>query len=115
MFGLGKKHDMETAENYIREQSEDRPSALIRHYCIGETTDILEQFAGVKLADQDTVQIIQKLRNEHGYGPIDDYNLPGYIDPESCPEDYTAEELEAKATREEEQASRGGFFSWLRH
>lgn len=84
MFGFGNKasqEDMSTAEAYIKQDCQDgHISALVRHYHVSETADIISQFAGVDLSDDETAAIIQGLRNEYGLGPIADYNMPGYVD-----------------------------------
>jgi len=74
-FFSGRQHNDndDKAEGYIRDQS-----CLYRHYCIPEVQNSVQQFTGVVLSDDQAVDIVQKIRNERGMGPIADYNLPGY-------------------------------------
>lgn len=69
------------AEAYIRDQT-----CLYRHYNIKAVQDSLrDNRAGrpnVYLTDGEAVAIVQKIRNEKGMGPIADYNMPGYVDPD---------------------------------
>jgi hypothetical protein len=67
-----------TAESYIREQT-----ALYRHYDIAEVRRIVQQFTGVPLSDAQAIEIVQGIRDEHGLGPIREYNLPGYEEGEA--------------------------------
>jgi len=66
-----------TAEDCIRKNA-----ALYRHYCISEVQVVVSQFAGIDLTDDEAVEIVQKIRDEHRMGPIADYNMPGYIEEE---------------------------------
>jgi len=74
MFRLGRT-PLQRAENFIEQET-----CLYRHYAIDQTQLAVEQFTGVKLTDDQAVEIIQKLRNQHGMGPIEDYNMPGYVE-----------------------------------
>lgn len=129
--------DEQQAEAYLREQTPDEQhiTALVRHYAIEEVTDDIEWRAGIKLSDEQTVRIVQKLRNEYGCGPIAEYNKPGYISPEDYPEDQAAQQAyydernavrasgrsyaewvvggETDEERDEADNSGGGFFGWL--
>jgi len=109
------------AEEYILEDcTEDgsRVSALVRHYAVGETADILERHAGVRLTDTQTANVVQRLRDRYGMGPIDEHNQPGYVDPDDYPDDqdqqrqYNADREERDAEISNEQSG-GGFFGWL--
>jgi hypothetical protein len=67
-----------TAETYICEQT-----ALYRHYHIAEVRRIVRQFTGVGLSNEQAIEIVQGIRDEHGLGPIREYNLPGYEEGEA--------------------------------
>lgn len=72
--------DEQIAEEYIREDcDDDHISALVRHYHVDETTDIVQRFTGVSLTGEQTASIVQKVRDEYGLGPIDEWNQPGYV------------------------------------
>lgn len=110
--------DEQRAEGYLRSQTsnEQHITALVRHYAIEEVTDDIERRAGIKLSDEQTVRVVQKLRDEYGCGPIAEYNLPGYIDSNDYPEDQAAQQAyydARNARREESSESEGGFFGWL--
>ena len=106
------QEDLATAEEYLREQSSDEHiTALVRHYAIEEVTDDIERRAGISLRDQETVGIVQKLRSEYGMPSIDEWNMPGYVDPSDYPEDQ--EERSAQIAEREREQSGGGFFGWL--
>lgn len=125
-FITGKHFDEQTeeeqqAEEYILQDcTEDgsHVSALVRHYHVSETADILERHAGVRLTDAQTGNIVQRLRDKYGMGPIDEYNQPGYVDPDDYPEDQEAQR-EVNASRSErdaeiiEEQRGGGFLGWL--
>lgn len=66
---------LETAEDFIHENS-----ALYRHYCIEEVQGHVEQFTGVELSDEEAVNIVTRLRSQHGMGPISEWNMPGYVE-----------------------------------
>ncbi len=76
-FGLGSKDNRpsgeETAEDFIREHT-----ALHRHYSIEAVQEHLHMFTDTQLTDDEVINVVQRIRNEKGYGPIKDYNLPGY-------------------------------------
>lgn len=74
MKWLKNLYDQAIAEQYIREET-----ALYRHYAIDEVQSCVTQFTSVRLSDDQTVSIVQKIRNEKGMGPIADFNMPGYI------------------------------------
>ncbi|MGH2479081.1 MAG: hypothetical protein ACRDHW_05440, partial [Ktedonobacteraceae bacterium] len=59
----------------------------------------VEQFTEVALSDLEAIQIVQAIRDECHMGPIADYNLPGYRDPDD-PETWEPE-------------SHSGIFQWL--
>jgi hypothetical protein len=107
------EEDLTTAEEYLREQSSDEQhiTALVRHYAVEEVTDDIERRTGVSLYDDETVGIVQKLRSEYGMGPIDEYNMPGYVDLSDYPEDQ--EERRTQVAEREEEQSGGGFIGWL--
>lgn len=65
------------AEKFIR-----KGNSLYRHYCISEVQSNVKQFTGVGITDAEAVEIVQKIRDEYGIGPIADYNMPGYIEEE---------------------------------
>lgn len=117
-MGLFRKSNEEIAEDYIRGECEDENhiSALVRHYPVGETSDIIEQFTGARLTDQQTARVVQKLRDEYGCGPIDEWNLPGYVDPDDYPhdqDDQRAYHAGREARDAEIEAERGGLLGWL--
>jgi hypothetical protein len=112
--------DEQIAEEYIRQDCNDTHiSALVRHYDVEVTTDIVAQFTGVSLRDEQTAGVVQKLRNEYGLGPIAEHNMPGYVDPDDYPEDqeerrtYLAEREGRNAQVAEEQSRGGGLLGWL--
>jgi hypothetical protein len=82
LFSFGKQQSssqeaLSTAEAYLRQDCNDTHiSALVRHYHVAETTDIIEQFTGVSLNDKETAQLVQTIRDEYSLGPIEDYNQP---------------------------------------
>ncbi len=71
------KGRLSTAEACIREQA-----PLYRHYHISEVEAVVCQFAGIELTDAEAVEIVQRIRDEYGMGPIADYNMPGYVEEE---------------------------------
>ncbi len=104
--------DLAAAEEYLSSKcSNEHITALVRHYAVGEVTDDIERFAGVSLNDGETTEIVQKLRNQYGMGPISEGNMPGYVDPDDYPEDQ-ADQRTYNEQREYEQSS-GGFIGWL--
>lgn len=112
LFGFGKSSEQK-AEEYIESFTTDdgRPSALVRHYHVEETRDELAR-QGIYLSDAQTTEVVQGLRNKYGYGEIDEWNMPGYIDTEDDPEAQIAR-AEQIAEREGGQSSGGGFWGWL--
>lgn len=83
MFGFlrhqASQEDLATAETYLSEKcSEEHITALVRHYAIPEVTDDIRRFAGVNISDDQTVKIVQGLRDQYGLGPIKPYNMPGF-------------------------------------
>lgn len=116
--------DERIAEAYLREDcDENYTPGSIRHYMIEEVTDDIERKTGIALRDDQTVKIVQRIRNDYGYGPIAESNLPCYVNPDDYP-DYpeelaerqaqNAEREERNARIAEEQAqSGGGFLGWL--
>lgn len=116
--------DEQAAENYLRttECDGDYTSGAIRHYKIEEVTDDIERKTGISLRDEQTVKIVQRIRNDYGYGPIAESNLPGYANPDDYPdypEEYAelvqqnAERAERNARVAEEQGRGGGLLGWL--
>lgn len=115
LFGLFKSQ-AEIAEDWLREDcNEEHISALVRHYAIAEVTDEIERVTGVQIRDQETTKIVQKLRDEYGCGPIAEYNLPGYVDPDDYPEDQEAsrEYNAERAERDEEIEPKRRLLGWL--
>jgi hypothetical protein len=104
------QEDLDVAETYLREQSSDGIiTPLVRHYAIEEVTDDIERRAGVSLRDSETAEIVQKLRNQYDMGPIDEWNMPGYVDADDYPEDQE----ERRTQIAEREQSGGGFIGWL--
>lgn len=116
---MARKKDEQIAEQWLRDQEyQGRPSALVRHYCIEQVTDDIEQFTGVALTQEQTARIVQKLRDEHNYGPIDDFNQPYYIDQHLTDEEYQerSQVVEAHKARDaqiSDQQPRPGLLGWL--
>jgi hypothetical protein len=113
------------AEAYLREGcDENYTPGSIRHYIVEEVTDDIERQTGIALRDDQTVRIVQRIRDDYGYGPIAESNLPGYANPDDYP-DYPEEyaelvahnaeraERNAQIAAEQEQSSGGGFLGWL--
>lgn len=65
---------MSQAEDFIREQD-----ALYRHYAISEVQYCVNQFTGENLSSDEAVSLVQSIRDEKCLGPIDYWNLPGYV------------------------------------
>lgn len=61
------------AEDYIRSQP-----PLYRHYHIDEVQSDVQLHGGVKLTAEETIAIVQAIRDELNMGPIKVYNLPGF-------------------------------------
>lgn len=55
-------------------------TSLYRHYAISDVQDCVLQFKGVNMTSEQTVALVQSLRDKHGLGPIAEYNLPGYTE-----------------------------------
>src|SRR5690348_6923509 len=89
LFDLFRKSDEEIAEEYLRGECEPGVyyPGSIRHYHVSEVADNIERQTGARLTDAQTTRIVQKIRNEAGMGPIDAWNMPGYVDPDDYPED----------------------------
>jgi len=112
------------AEDYLRttECDGEYTSGAIRHYKIEEVTDGIERKTGISLRDDQTAAIVQRIRDDYGYGPIAESNLPGYANPADYP-DYPGEYAELVAPNSEreernaqiaeEQSRSGGFLNWL--
>jgi hypothetical protein len=67
--------NLQAAERHIRECT-----ALYRHYNISEVMVCVWQFCEVAITEDEAVSIVQKIRDEKGMGPIDDFNMPGYTE-----------------------------------
>ncbi len=115
--------DEQAAESYLRSDcDEDYTPGTIRHYCIPEVTDDIERQTGIRLTDHQTAHVVQRIRNDYGYGPIAEHNMPGYANPDDYP-DYPEEYAEVVAYNagregrdaevETEQQSSGGLLGWL--
>lgn len=82
MFGFKRQasqEDLETAQEYLSSQcSEDHITALVRHYAIEEVTEDIQRRTGARINHDDTVKIVQGLRDQYGMGPIKPYNMPGF-------------------------------------
>src|SRR5579859_7831395 len=92
--GDQQSSNYEVAEAWLREQSDDqRITALVRHYDIAEVTDHIHSFAGVQINDEETVEIVSKLRREYGVRPLQCHEMPGYISPDEDPEDRKSTRL----------------------
>jgi hypothetical protein len=119
---FGRKSDEQIAESYLRSMcDEEYTPGSIRHYMIEEVTDDIERKTGIALRDDQTVEVVQRIRDDYGYGPIAESNLPCYVNPDDYP-DYPEELAERQAQvaeREQrnaqiaEEQSGGGFFGWL--
>lgn len=68
-----KRYAHLTAEQFIREQH-----PLYRHYAIPEVVNITEQFTGHVISEERAVEIVQGIRSEKGYCPIECFNMPGF-------------------------------------
>lgn len=96
--------DEQIAEAYLREDcDENYTPGSIRHYMIEEVTDDIERKTGVSLRDDQTVKIVQRIRDDYGYGPIQDFNMPGHVD-ETDDEEYQAERRAQVAERDQRNA-----------
>ncbi|HEX7737208.1 MAG TPA: hypothetical protein VF458_20350 [Ktedonobacteraceae bacterium] len=84
-FSKKEEITISTAEAFIEEQS-----CLYRHYAIEEVTDSIARHTGVSLNDEQTAAIVQGIRDRCGMGPIDEWNMPGFVDPDDYPEDQEA-------------------------
>jgi hypothetical protein len=117
--------DEQIVENYLRttECDGEYTSGAIRHYMIEEVTDDIERKTGIALRDDQTAKVVQRIRDDYGYGPIAEHNMPGYANSDDYP-DYPEEyaelvvqnaEREERNTRiaEEQGQSGGGFLGWL--
>ena len=121
-LGFGRKSDEQIAEEHLRSMcDENYTPGSIRHYMIEEVMDSIEFHTGVSLRDDQTVKVVQRIRDDYGYGPIAESNLPYYVNSDDYP-DYPEEPAERQAQnaeREErnariaEEQSRGGFIGWL--
>ena len=121
-LGFGRKSNEQIAESYLRSMCDENATpGSIRHYMIEEVTDSIEFHTGVSLRDDQTVKVVQRIRDDYGYGPIAEHNLPGYAssdDYSNYPEEL-AERQAQNASREErnariaEEQSSGGFIGWL--
>lgn len=77
MSRRSKENDLSTAENFLRnEAGAGHISPTIIHYHVSETNDVITQFTGVRITDSEAAELVQKLRDENGLGPIAAYNLP---------------------------------------
>lgn len=119
-YDQDKQDDMATAEAYIREGCDKKHiSALVRHYHVSETNEHIERFSGARITDRQAADLVQKIRDEYGLGPIKDYNMPGYVDPSDDAEDqedqrsYNAYRDARDTDVEHEQSGGGGLLGWL--
>lgn len=78
MISYNGDDDISTAAAFVQ-----RESALYRHYRIDEARDCIEQFTGVSLSEDQTVELVQNARQQAGLGPIAEYNLPGGYEDEA--------------------------------
>lgn len=99
---LDEQTEEEQAEQYL-DSDGDYVSPLVRHYCIEEVTDHIEDATGLHLSDEQTSRIVSKLRSKHGVRPLQEWEQTGYIDPSEYPEDQAA----MRAYHEERNAVRG--------
>lgn len=58
------------AEGFIRQHT-----ALYRQYCLLEVQRHVRQFRGVAISRAEAREMVQKIRDEWGMGPIKEYNL----------------------------------------
>jgi len=68
LFHGNNGEDLRAAEAHIREQS-----PLYRHYNMIEVKNSVEQFTGTNISQRDAAQIVQKVRDEKGWGPVKDH------------------------------------------
>lgn len=74
---LAEEQRMRAAEDTIR-----GASCLWRHYHINEVVRAVEGGTGYRFSEDEVVRMVQRIRNEHGAGPIAYYHLPGYSEEE---------------------------------
>lgn len=117
---FGRQSDEEIAEEYLWSLCPDENdiSSLVRHYDVGETARIVEQFSGARVTREQTTRIVQDIRNHYGMGPIDEWNMPGYEDPDAWPETREEErrwndDCAARDAEIEAEQRGGGFLGWL--
>lgn len=77
MFGLGKKKQSteQIATAYIGDCR-----GLYDHYAVDAVIENFEHDTGLTLEPGTAVEIIQGYRDVYGWGPIDEWNMPGYVE-----------------------------------
>lgn len=65
-----KEARIDVAEDFIEEQD-----PLYRHYCIPEVQSHVEQFTGETVSRGEAIRIVQRCRDKHDMGPIQDSAL----------------------------------------